>query len=865
MEPSARVSEERHPNNLVAMLLALVPGLSQVYLEHVLLGAIFFSAFLTALNCLFLASNLQSATNTQLLGQISLLSLIVIWIGSAWHAYALSYGTDRSGLARDRGQLLRLALLDYLRNDLEPAAVKLERAIELDVDWQDPDPLFHLGVVLLRLAEERALDQDTEGSRVARRRSQWAFRTCLGRDRFGKWRREIRRETKRMRTLLRSTGRATSERLGAADDTTIASFPELGESTSIPRPPLGPDSSRYPRITPRPFSRRVLKERLEASGLEDDTVAALPPEDESSESEAARAARETEETRVLPPREESTPEPAESEGDAPASPREGSDEPDPEPRPEEPAPQTKTKTKTKTKTEEAEPKEEASKEDESKSVGPEDSGSSDEGDLAATQPAQRLLPGEEEGSFAGSPEAPPESEEEALVTEGGMPATRLDVRPQDLIPDLLPATRQRSREGSSDSEGLTPYPATRTASRIGGEDEGAVAGIPPTRHVSRAALGSLAKRRPPIEEALAEAGKEGEGSPGAPEEATTEGDAPKEDAVKADAPEEDAVKEAPEKEDAEGSATEGSGTAGDAAGEDAPPGAASQSLGEVADAGDLEPAEEAAQGEAKRAESEAGEVDTPPTSANAEPGTAESDEGASLSDAGSLDTGSLDAGPPDAGGMHPRPTEVEPGPEADAGLRAGESAEALEGPASSDLASSPLEESSADTSPGRVAPGTELASSAIEEGIPPTRSFVIGGHEAPAGFDEISVKQLRADESGEGPMLEDEVLEDEVLEDDVLEDGAAVLEGAGLEDDLPEDVPEDGGLEDGVPQDGVPQEGADPAGSAEAGPEDAEHESPRGGGGAPPSDAGGSQAEEAAEAADSSASHEARGSDGNSA
>lgn len=450
------------------MLLAIIPGLSQVYLDRVLVGAVFFAAFLTALNCVFLAGNLQSATNTYTMARISILSLVIIWVGSVWHAYALSYGTDRSGLARDRGQLLRTALVDYLRNDLDAAAIKLERAIELDVDWQDPDPLFHLGVLMLRLAEERALEQDTEGSRTARRRSQWAFRTCLSRDKFHKWRREIRRETTRMRPLLQSSGRGTSERLDPAD-TMMAAFPELGESTSIPRAILGPDSSRYARITPRPFSRKTLKERLEASGIEEDTVAAEPP--------------------GAPGQTESPPEELEASG-SPDALEAGSEE----------SAEESTEEST-------EPRGADENENENENVG------EGEGDLAATHPAQRLLPGED-GDFSSATEAEEEPVGLAVTPEGGMPATRLDVRPLDIIGDLLPATRHASRgeKGALAEEEIYPdtrretprlqIPDTRPTER--GPLDAPETCMPPTRHISRRIIGALG--RASLRKEAAEAG-----------------------------------------------------------------------------------------------------------------------------------------------------------------------------------------------------------------------------------------------------------------------------------------------------------------------------------------------------------------------
>ena len=427
-------SDSAHPNNRLAMAFALLPGLSQVYLDHVLLGALFFAGFLTSLNGIFLAANLQSA-NTHVIGRVAIVALVLVWVGSAWHAYALSYGTDRSGLARDRGQLLRMALLDYLRDDLDAAALKLERAIDLDIDWQDPDPLFHLGVVMLRIAEVRALSADTEGTRTARRRSQWAFRTCLGRDRFGKWRREIRRETKRMRSLLTQTGRLSmtqSERL-LRSDTTLLGFPELRESGAMHRPisgsrpapgASGSASQEFPRtrVTPRPFDRRKL-----ANALKDDTtVKVKPPAD-------GDYASLDDETRA-------------------SAPLAGA---------------------------------EAAAEERSVPEGA-------EGDPAQTQPAARPLPGDS-GSAAegledtrrdgrGSTELPGEA---APPPEDGLPATRLDVRPEELIADLLPRTRQAVKRAETSSE-FGP-PPTRLAARPRRADLGEV---PPTRSSARPEQGA---------------------------------------------------------------------------------------------------------------------------------------------------------------------------------------------------------------------------------------------------------------------------------------------------------------------------------------------------------------------------------------
>ena len=231
---------KREVSNLVAMVLSALPGAGHYYLDRYLMGALLFGAFVTAVNGIFLGSTLQSSsTHPETLKTVSMVALVLVWLLSVVHTFKQSYGTDRKSLRERRGLLLRSALVDYVRDDLEDSAKKLESAIELDVDWQDPDPLFHLGVVMLRLAEQRAARTLKEGARAARRRSQWAFRTCLTRDKENKWRTEIARESKRMRRLLSSTGRlrqitaSSSDRMWAISES--GSFPELQASGTFPR------------------------------------------------------------------------------------------------------------------------------------------------------------------------------------------------------------------------------------------------------------------------------------------------------------------------------------------------------------------------------------------------------------------------------------------------------------------------------------------------------------------------------------------------------------------------------------------------------------------------------------------------------
>ncbi len=188
----------RQPRNWVALLLSVVTGLGHFYLDHYLTGAVLFGLFATALNGIFLGFTLQATTSPEMLRAVSIFCFVVVWTFGFWHVYRLSYGTDRAALRQAKDQLLREGLIDYLRDDLEDAARKIERAVALDVDWIDPDPLFHLGVVSSRLAERRGARGDVAGARDARRRALTSFRGCLSRDPARKWRAEVAEELRRM-------------------------------------------------------------------------------------------------------------------------------------------------------------------------------------------------------------------------------------------------------------------------------------------------------------------------------------------------------------------------------------------------------------------------------------------------------------------------------------------------------------------------------------------------------------------------------------------------------------------------------------------------------------------------------------------
>jgi hypothetical protein len=180
------------------MLLSLVTGLGHVYLRHYVLGAILFCLFATGLNGIFLGSVIESdKALAGFLFKASVPFSIAVWIFGLGHAYKISYGTDRAKLRAERGQLFREGLTLYLRDDLDGAARALESVVDRDVDWEDADALFHLGVVELRRSDRHTSRGERRAAERARARGLRAFRACLAHDDRKKWRGEIAHEQAR--------------------------------------------------------------------------------------------------------------------------------------------------------------------------------------------------------------------------------------------------------------------------------------------------------------------------------------------------------------------------------------------------------------------------------------------------------------------------------------------------------------------------------------------------------------------------------------------------------------------------------------------------------------------------------------------
>jgi hypothetical protein len=186
------------------MLFSIVTGLGHVYLRHYVLGAILFALFAMALNGVFLGTMIESKPQVaHALFETSVPLAVAIWVIGLVHAYRISYGTDRKRLRAERQRLFREGLIAYLRGDLDAASRALQSVAERDVDWEETDALFHLGVVELRRSAVSQQRGDRRASLRQRRRGLRAFKACLARDDRKKWRGEIANERERAKAPVR--------------------------------------------------------------------------------------------------------------------------------------------------------------------------------------------------------------------------------------------------------------------------------------------------------------------------------------------------------------------------------------------------------------------------------------------------------------------------------------------------------------------------------------------------------------------------------------------------------------------------------------------------------------------------------------
>jgi hypothetical protein len=236
--------------NARVLLLSIVTGLGHVYLRHYIRGAILFVLFATFLNGIFLGSMIESRPDVgKILVHACVPLALAVWVAGMAHAYTISYGTDRNRLRTERQKLFREGLLAYLRDELDASALSLTQAAERDVDWEDSDILFHLGVVELRRSERSWLSGERRTAERARLRSLKAFRSCLARDEKKKWRAEIDVERQRAKNpprpvtrVLMAVPKLESTDDAIDDDTAELTLPKSGMGKVLKDLPPSPDS-----------------------------------------------------------------------------------------------------------------------------------------------------------------------------------------------------------------------------------------------------------------------------------------------------------------------------------------------------------------------------------------------------------------------------------------------------------------------------------------------------------------------------------------------------------------------------------------------------------------------------------------------
>jgi len=237
------------------MLLSLVTGLGHIYLRHYILGATLFCLFVTALNGIFLGSVIEAdKAQASFIFKASVPAAVAIWVFGLFHAYKISYGCDRVKLRAERAKLFRDGLTAYLRDDLDTAARLLESCVDRDVDWEDSDALFHLGVVELRRAEELGHRGERRGAERAQSRGLRAFRSCLAHDDRKKWRGEIAHEHARARLKQVRVPKGPPRRSGDSSDERPSSL-NLGRPISSGRVPTAPEPLRAPSSTSQEKTR----------------------------------------------------------------------------------------------------------------------------------------------------------------------------------------------------------------------------------------------------------------------------------------------------------------------------------------------------------------------------------------------------------------------------------------------------------------------------------------------------------------------------------------------------------------------------------------------------------------------------------
>jgi hypothetical protein len=183
----------RRIRSWLAIALSAVAGLGHVYLRRYVQGVVLFALFATAANGVLLGA-LWQGPEARTISLASEVALVAVWVAGLASVLRLTVFTDREKLRERRDEKIREGLVHYLKDEYGPALASFEEACACDVDRDDVDVLFHLGVVESRLGN--------------RRRAARYFRRCLAWDPREKWRAEVKDEMAR----LEGRGRPKHER-----------------------------------------------------------------------------------------------------------------------------------------------------------------------------------------------------------------------------------------------------------------------------------------------------------------------------------------------------------------------------------------------------------------------------------------------------------------------------------------------------------------------------------------------------------------------------------------------------------------------------------------------------------------------------
>lgn len=166
---------------IIAVLLAPLPGLTQIYLGRYLRGMLFFFAFvilfdlgLVIIPCLLLAYPTNPVSRGFYIGAG------MLWCYHLWDVIRILWWRERRSLQDRKRPLFHNALAWYLQDKLSEATTVFREIIKLDRD--DPDALFYLGMIC-----------QASGKKY---QAKYLFQKSLNVDPSEKWRRVIQEEAR---------------------------------------------------------------------------------------------------------------------------------------------------------------------------------------------------------------------------------------------------------------------------------------------------------------------------------------------------------------------------------------------------------------------------------------------------------------------------------------------------------------------------------------------------------------------------------------------------------------------------------------------------------------------------------------------